>query len=98
MHLRGMRRALRSGDWVLVPEGKVTGGTEFQKTRLTEAVSAARIYLEGNGKVGDLAKTFGVTPERAAQVVRLGVKWMVQAGWLRLAEVREPKPELVTSR
>ena len=73
---------VRSGEWVLVKKGEVTAKSEFQQKRLEHAVCVARVYLSGTTRIRDLARSLKVTPERAAQVVRLGVHWMERATWL----------------
>ncbi len=82
MNLRGIRRAVRSGVWVLEPAVTVEARSEFQRRRLTEAVTAARIYLEGEMETEEMGKSLGRTAERAAQIIRLGVNHMRAAGWL----------------
>jgi hypothetical protein len=77
------RNALRGGALILDP-GTVSAKSEFQRLRLAQAVTAAQIYLDGS-KALELAATLGVTPERAAQMVRLGIRHMRSAGWLRPA-------------
>ena len=69
----------------MAPSGKVAASTEFQRQRLTEAVSAARFYLGSDSTVGKLARSLGMTGERAAQIIRLGIKYMVTVGWLKPA-------------
>lgn len=82
MNLRQTRRALRTGALVLEQNGEIKAKSEFQRKRLTEALSMAKIYLEGTTVV-ELGEALGVTSERVAQVVRLGINYMTEAGWLR---------------
>jgi hypothetical protein len=79
-----MKRAVQGGSWVLGEVGKVDGCSKFQQRRLTTAVTTARLYLEGPD-AAEIAKTLRVTPERAAQVVRIGISYLRKAGWLRPA-------------
>lgn len=65
--------------------GKVKAPTTFQVKRITEAVSAARIYL-GGSDTRDMARSMGLTSERVAQIIRLGIDHMTKAGWLRPAD------------
>lgn len=85
MTLRQIKRALRRGIWTLAPRDPVTAATEFQRKRLTRAVTAARVYLGGPVKLEEMGKTLGITGEGAAQIVRLGVNYMMQTGVLRPA-------------
>jgi hypothetical protein len=85
MNLRHYRSAIADGTWVLAP-GEVAARTRFQQKRLTAAVTVARVYLNGEFDTSQIAGTLGVTPERAAQMVRLGISYMREAGWLRPAE------------
>lgn len=82
---------------MLAPGGEIQGRTEFQRKRLVEAVTAARLYLEGEADTQVIARTLDRTPERAAQVVRLGISWMRREGWLRPGE-QEPSPKPSPSR
>lgn len=91
MDIRQMRNAVRAGSWTLDPEGQVTARTEFQKGRLTAAVTTARLYLGGDFTMEQIGTTLGVTAERAAQVVRLGINYMKTAGWLRPALPGAPR-------
>lgn len=96
-----MKRALREGSWAIVPGVPISAPTEFQRQRLTEAVSAARLYLEGPLKTEEMATGLGRTPERAAQLVRLGIETMQQAGWLKPAgnpSGQAPTPTLSPSQ
>lgn len=86
MTLRQTWRAVHSGDWVLEPEGEIKAPSKFQKERILKAVTAARVYLSGNIKAKQMAKTLEVTDERAAQVLRLGIKTLRDLGWLRPAQ------------
>jgi hypothetical protein len=92
MTLRQTWRAVHSGDWVLEPEGEIKAPSKFQKERITKAVTAARVYLEGSVKAKQIAKTLGVTDERAAQVLRLGIKTLRDLGWLRPAPAKDVAP------
>jgi hypothetical protein len=86
VNLRATKKAIRNGSWVLddTATWEVVAPSEFQRLRLTEAVSIARIYLE-ESNAGEVAEALGRTAERAAQMVRTGIKYMVQVGWLRPA-------------
>jgi hypothetical protein len=91
VNLRAIRRAVKSGAWVFQP-GQVEAASAFQKKRLTEAIGMARMYLEGSLPVVVLAGSIGVTEERTAQIIRLGLKYSEEAGWLRPAgKERTPK-------
>ena len=83
MTLRQMRKAVSEGTWVLEPVEEIPAPTPFQQRRLNEAVNLARLYLNKGLKVGDLGRVMGVTPERVAQMVRLGISVMRQLGCLR---------------
>ena len=72
-----------------MPAGEIKARTKFQRERLTKAVTAARLYLEGGAATSQMAVTLGVTEERIAQMVRLGISYMQQSGWLQ----PEPEPE-----
>lgn len=85
MILRQMKRAVRNGAWVLEPAGKVEARSEFQRGRLTEAVTAARLYLQAETTTG-MGQALGRTSERAAQIVRLGINYMTSVGWLHPVE------------
>ena len=86
MSLRAIKNGVARGELVIDQGVKVTARTEFQQKRLTAAVSAAQIYLSRGLKVEDIAGALRVTSERAAQIVRLGVKTMQQIGMLRPAD------------
>lgn len=96
MNLRQTKRALRGRELALDPTGPIQAATEFQRKRITEAVTAARLYLEGDVETKAMAQTRACTRQRAEQLVRLGVKWMKDSGWLRPAPAGEaalnPKP------
>lgn len=92
MDVRAMRKAVRAGAWTLSQDGEVAARTEFQKGRLTAAVTTARLYLESDYTTEQIGKTLAVTAERAAQVVRTGLNYMLTAGWLRPAEPGAPRP------
>ena len=92
MTLRQTWRAVNRGEWVLAPDGEIKAPSKFQKDRITKAVTAARVYLEGTIKAKEIAKTLQVTDERAAQVLRLGVKTMREMGWLRPATAKGAAP------
>ena len=94
-----MRRAVRSGQWILTAGGGVVNAkSKFQRERLTEAATAARIYLEGNWNTAQMAMRLGgFTAERAAQIIRLGVKALIQEGQLQPAAVVAPTPTLCSS-
>jgi hypothetical protein len=81
-----MKRAVQCGDWILAPGEKVSAPTQFQFERLTAAVTLARIYLENGKTAEDIADGLSVTPERAAQILRLGISYMTRAAWLRPRE------------
>jgi hypothetical protein len=83
MTLRQTRNAVRSGRWVLAEGPPIGAPTEFQRQRLQEAASAARLYLGKDVTVREMGTALGVSPERAAQLVRLGLTVLRQAGWLR---------------
>lgn len=83
MTLRQLKKGVRAGQWELIEPGEIKALTPFQKRRITEAVSSARIYLQEPMTAEQLAKFTGVTRERGAQIIRLGVKYMQEAGWLR---------------
>lgn len=88
MTLRGWKRLLRQGHWILKPEGgPLPAKSEFQKGRREVACTAARVYLEGDSvKTEDIGRTFRVTPERGAQLVRLGVKLLIESQTLQQIE------------
>src|SRR5438045_2179813 len=87
-----MRRSIQSGAWILeVPDGAIEARTQFQRERLTKAVTAARLYLGGDVLARQIGGTLGVTEERASQVVRTGISFMQRAGWLRPALPPEPE-------
>ena len=71
--------------------GEVVAQSEFQKQRLTAAVTAAQVYLSGTD-VAEMGKGIGRTAERAAQLVRLGLSYMLEAGWLRPADRKAAAP------
>ena len=87
MNLRQWQHAISSGEYLLKPRGEVQAKTKFQRDRLTEAVSIARMYLRGGVNSQDLGEALGRTDERAAQMIRLGIKTLLAEGWLRLAAV-----------
>jgi hypothetical protein len=75
-------------------DGTVNAKSKFQCQRLTEAVSAARIYLGGEQSTAEIGALLGgVTAERAAQVIRLGIKTLMRLGWLQPAAVPAPTKE-----
>lgn len=67
---------------VLGPTGEITASSAFQQKRITEAVNVARLYLEGEATTEQVGKSLGITDERTAQIVRVGVDYMERAGWL----------------
>ena len=86
MTLRQTWRAVHSGEWVLDPEGEIKAPSKFQKERLTKAITAARVYLEGGVKAKQMARALQISDEAAAQILRLGIKTLRDLGWLRPAE------------
>jgi hypothetical protein len=81
-----MRKAVQGGQWVLDPPGgQISGRTDFQRRRLTEAVTAARVYLSGSITAKSMGQAMGVTHQQASQVVRLGISYMQREEWLRPA-------------
>ena len=98
------KRLLCHGDWVLLPKGEITEGSKFQRQRLTEAVLLARIYLEDGRDTRTMGRAMGRTQERAAQMVRLGLKALQELGWLRPVDTSKPagvqsrRPERGTGR
>ena len=86
MTLRQTWRAVHSGEWVLDPEGEIKAPSKFQKERLTKAITAARVYLEGGVKAKQMAMALQISDEAAAQILRLGIKTLRDLGWLRPAE------------
>jgi hypothetical protein len=81
-----MKRAVNRGEWVLAEEpGQIDAASEFQRKRLTKAVTAARVYLRGGILAKPMGQALGVTEERASQIVRLGIQYLLEAGWLRPA-------------
>ena len=88
MTLRQTWRAVHSGEWVLDPEGEIKAPSKFQKERLTKAITAARVYLEGGVKAKQMARALQISDEAAAQILRLGIKTLRDLGWLRPAGAR----------
>lgn len=81
--LRKLKRFVREGDMVLEAPLEIRAATQVQRRRLTQATTAARIYLgDLVMKTDDLARTLGVTDERAAQIVRLGIRYLQESGQL----------------
>lgn len=85
MTLRQTKREVQSGH-LAISLGEVQAPTEAKRRRLTAAVSAARVYLESKMGVVEMSSGLGVTSERVAQVVRLGISYMREQGWLREAQ------------
>jgi predicted XRE-type DNA-binding protein len=77
------KAALKSGELVLDSGREVCASTGFRKDRLKEAVSTALLYLNNpDMKAHQIATALGVTCERGAQIIRLGIDYMVKNGWL----------------
>lgn len=90
MRLPEIRSAVRSGRYTVSPDGGVNVGSNFQRRRLTEAITAARIYLQGDMTTAEMAISLKVSAERMAQIVRLGVRWMLTEGSIRPVEEQSP--------
>ena len=95
MNLRQARRAFRLiGKRIeIVP---VVAKSEFQKKRITESISLAKMYLEGDDTIGQMASLLGVTQERVAQVVRLGIKYLAGSGRLQAGPCSKPSSSSTT--
>ncbi len=91
MTLRQIKRAVQAGAWTLGAGAPVEGTSEFQQKRLTAAVTAARIYLTGASDTKQMSNTLMVRPERAAQIIRLGIKHLTATGGLRPADAAPPR-------
>ena len=80
--------------------GAVEAKTKFQVKKLTEAVSLSRMYLSGTMTAGELGHSLGVTSERVSQIVRLGIIYMREAGWLfpAVAKVEPPATPPLSDR
>ena len=76
---------LRQGGMALTDGIAVQAPTKFQEKRLTEAVTAARLYLTTNITTLAMAESLSVTKERARQIVALGIKHLEDCGSLREA-------------
>ena len=85
MSLRQIRHALQNKKWVLEDDGAPITGTPFQRQRIARAMTVARLYLGTSFTVRQIARSLKVTDERAAQIVRLGIKSLEDSGRLRRA-------------
>ena len=86
MNLRQWQHAVRSGAYVLEIGGTLEADSEFQRARLTEAVSMARLYLCGDTNSRKIGQNLGLTDERIAQMIRLGIKTLLAENRLRPAK------------
>lgn len=92
MTVLATKKAVKSGALVIGPERKIEANTLAQLQRVTEAVTMARIYLTDDAMTtGAMGVLIGRTEERAAQIIRLGIKYMQEAGWLYSAQ-KTPLP------
>lgn len=83
MTVRATKKAVRSGKWVLGPAKEIVAKSPLRQQQLTEAVTMARIYLtDGSMTTGAMGAIIGRTEERASQIIRLGIKYMRESGWL----------------
>jgi hypothetical protein len=73
---------------VLKP-GIVSARTPFQARRLIQAVTAAQLYLSGTDQKS-IASTLQLSEERARQIIKLGIDYMMREGWLKPPASQEP--------
>ena len=82
MTLLEIKKSVAAGRLEISAERTVEARSEFQQRRLTKAVKQALIYLQNDFSVEEMAKLLEVTKQRAQQVLKLGVNYMQQHGWL----------------
>ena len=72
---------IQSKAWAIREGLPVYAQTQARTERLTAAVTLARMYMEGDQTVAEISKGMGLTPERVAQIIRKGIKYMRENGW-----------------
>ena len=95
MTLFQIKKAFRSGRMVLSEAIHVEAKSDFQKRRIEQAIEFCLMYLGNEFSLPDMGKLMrdkGVTKQRAQQVLKLGMNYMLKSGRLKPAE-RKPRRE-----
>lgn len=81
--IRTLRRKLKAGEFVWCEHGPIQVRTKFQKKRITEATKIAKAYLDKDITTDEIAKMLGVFRQVAERTIRLGMRYMLDEGWIK---------------